>query len=104
VKTHSDGFRKKIFIAPCFSSCINVYNLIASWGGNVAGFLDNNPDSWTSKLVISNGFNVSKTAAFRQSGDALILLFGFYAGSIARQLDAMGLAQDRDYIVTGLVG
>jgi hypothetical protein len=104
VKAHSDGFRKKIFIAPCFSSCVNVYNFIASWGGKAAGFLDNNLDSWTSKLVIRNGFSVSKIADFRQNGDALILLFGFYADSIALQLDAMGLAQNKDYIMTGLVG
>jgi glycosyltransferase involved in cell wall biosynthesis len=41
----SENFSEEIFVTPCFMGAVNAVALIKEWGGHVAGFIDNNPES-----------------------------------------------------------
>jgi glycosyltransferase involved in cell wall biosynthesis len=42
---YSNNFSRKIYITPCFQGAFNATALINRWGGQIAGFIDNNPAS-----------------------------------------------------------
>jgi hypothetical protein len=102
VKLYSSDFRKTIYISPCSSSAVYTANLISTWNGCVAGFLDNNLSAPGVLYCLEKSYSVIKTTDFINDGNSIVFLFGQFSNKIAAQLDSIGMKEYKDYVITGL--
>jgi glycosyltransferase involved in cell wall biosynthesis len=58
---YSENWSRTLYVSPCFLGALNITRLLDAWGGRLAGFIDNNPDSpRAASLKKNSGLGVYK--------------------------------------------
>jgi glycosyltransferase involved in cell wall biosynthesis len=103
VARFSENWSRKLYIAPCFIGAVNALTLIKSWGGDVAGAVDNDPLSGRAEAFKKvSGLGVHKAPEIIRGGGGIIL-FSKHSEEIAGGFEALGLVSGKDYLKTGVL-